>query len=167
MKRGALILLLGVAVGTAGFSGFYYLGTSSCRDLMREPQPELAWLKKEFKLSDAEFARISTLHEAYLPQCAQRCLRIAEQNRQLEALLVQTSAVTPEIQDLLAERARTRAACEAEMLKHFLEVSRTMPPEQGRRYLKWVEQQTLLNPQGMEQRHQSGNSNPIAGHHDM
>ena len=44
----------------------------------------------------------------------------------------------------MAERAKMRADCEAEMLEHFLEVSRTMPPEQGRRYLAWVEQQTFL-----------------------
>jgi hypothetical protein len=125
---------------------------------MSDPQPELAWLKKEFKLSDAEFARITKLHEAYLPYCAQRCMRIAEQNRKLEQLLGQVSSITPEIQDLLAERAKTRADCEAEMLKHFLEVSRTMPSEQGQRYLRWVEQQTFMGGQAMEQRHQSTNS---------
>jgi hypothetical protein len=30
------------------------------------------------------------------------------------------------------------------MLKHFLDVSRAMPPEQGRRYLSWILDQTLL-----------------------
>jgi hypothetical protein len=29
------------------------------------------------------------------------------------------------------------------MLKHFVEVSRTMPPEQGQRYLDWICAQTL------------------------
>jgi Spy/CpxP family protein refolding chaperone len=161
VKKAGLILLAGLLLCTAAFSGFYYLGTASCRATMSEPQPELAWLKKEFKLTDAEFARITKLHEAYLPQCAQRCRRIAEQNRKLEQLLSQSSALTPEVQNLLAERAQTRADCEAEMLKHFLEVSRTMPPEQGRRYLQWVEEQTGLGGQGMEQRHQS---DPMADH---
>ena len=162
MKKAGLILLLGLVVSTAAFSGFYYFGTASCRALARDPQPELAWLKKEFKLSDAEFARIVKLHEAYLPQCAQRCLRIAEQNRKLEQLLSQASSLTPEIQNVLAERAKTRADCEAEMLQHFLEVSRTMPPEQGRRYLEWVEQQTFLSGQAMEERHKTGNSSSMA-----
>ena len=153
MKKSALILLLGLLVCAAAFSGFYYLGTVRCRDMMRAPKPELAWLKKEFKLSDAEFARISQLHEAYLPQCRERCMRIKEQNQKLKQLLSQSETVTPEIQNLLAERAKTRAECEAEMLKHFLEVSRTMPPQQGQRYLAWVEQQTSLRGQGMEQRH--------------
>src|SRR6266568_6689550 len=153
MKKGQTILLLGLLACAAAFFGIYYLGTVHCRDMMRESKPELAWLKSEFKLSDAEFARISQLHEAYLPECRERCKRIKEQGEKLQQLLAQAKAVTPEIQNLLAERAKTRAECEAEMLKHFLEVSRTMPPQQGQRYLAWVEQQTSLRGQGMEQRH--------------
>src|SRR5215831_11254860 len=107
MKKGALILLLGLVVGTAAFTGFYYLGTTSSREMIREPQPELAWLKKEFHLTDAEFARIAQMHEAYLPQCAKRCQRIAEQKQQLDRLLAAASAITPEIENLLLERART------------------------------------------------------------
>ncbi len=167
MKKGAIVLLLGLLLGTAGFSGFYYFGTASCRNMMREPQPELAWLKKEFKLSDAEFARISQLHAAYLPQCAKRCQRIEEQNRKLRQLFTQATNITPEIQALLAERARTRADCEAEMMKHFLEVSRTMPPEQGRRYLEWVEKQTFLHGQAMEERHRIEKGGQMAHEHHV
>jgi hypothetical protein len=156
MKKGGLILLLGLVLGAASFFGFYYLGTASCRDMINRPQPELAWLKKEFNLDDAEFSRVSQLHEAYLPRCAERCRRIELQNQKLQELLRQTTTVTSEIKDLLVERGKMRAACEAEMLGHFIEVSRTMPPEQGRRYLAWAEQQLVLNGQGMEQRHHRG-----------
>ncbi|HEY5910681.1 MAG TPA: periplasmic heavy metal sensor, partial [Verrucomicrobiae bacterium] len=138
MKKGGFILSLGLLMGTAAFCGFYYLGTASCRHMMHEPQPELAWLKSEFGVSEAEFARITALHEAYLPRCAERCQVIEDQNRRLRELLAQNPAVTSEIQSLLTERARTRAQCEAEMLKHFEEVSRAMPAKQGRRYLEWV-----------------------------
>jgi hypothetical protein len=167
MKKSALILLLGLLVSTVAFSGFYYLGTASCREMMREPKPELAWLKKEFHLSDAEFTRISQMHAAYLPQCGERCLRIAEQDGRLQELLATATNMTPEIQNLLAERAKTRADCEAEMLKHFLAVSRTMPPEQGRRYLAWVETQSCLHGQAMEERHKIDDSNHAANHSHM
>ena len=160
MKRGALILLLGLLLCTGAFSGFYYLGTASCRSLMHESQPELAWMKKEFNLTDAEFARLSQLHAAYLPQCRERCRRLEELNVKLQQLLAGTTNVTPAIQTLLAERARMRADCEAEMLQHFLAVSGTMPPEQGRRYLAWVEQQSSIHGQAMERRHQ-----PADEHH--
>ena len=156
MRKSWLILLVGVVLGTAAFSGFYYLGTAPCRTMMHEPQPELAWLKQEFKLSDAEFARITALHEAYLPRCAERCRVIEEQNSKLKELLAKDGTVTPEIQNLLSDRAKVRAQCEAEMLKHFQEVSRAMPAEQGRRYLDWVQEQTILRAQAMEARHKTG-----------
>lgn len=165
MKKGGLILVLGLLLGTAAFAGFYYVGTARCRHLMREPQPELAWLKTEFNLSDADFERITKLHDAYLPQCAERCRLIDEQNTKLRELLANSGTVTPEIQALLLERARTRAQCEAEMLKHFQRVSQAMPPEQGRRYLAWVQEETVLRAQAMESRHKTENARGSAGEH--
>ena len=168
MKKGAVILLLGLFLSAAAFAGFYYLGTARCRAMMRQPQPELAWLKKEFNLSDAEFARISQLHQAYLPKCRERCRRIEEQSAKLEQLLTQSTNVTPEIHAVLNERGKMRADCEAEMLQHFLEVSRTMPSEQGRRYLARVQQQSSLHGAGMEQRHrmdEGGQTHGGGGHH--
>jgi hypothetical protein len=161
MRKGALILLLGLLVAATAFCGFYYLGTASYRSILSQPEPELAWLKQEYHLSDAEFARISRLHAAYLPQCRVRCQRIAQLNARLQQLLATATTVTPEIKSLLAERATTRAECESEMLEHFLQVSRTMPPEQGQRYLAWVERQTFMGGQSME------NSPQMQEHHHM
>jgi len=167
VRKATVILLLGLLGAAAAFSGFYYVGTAPCRALLNEPQPELAWLKREFKLSDAEFARVTKLHEAYLPQCRQRCLLIADQDRRLQQLLATATTMTPEIRNLLLERARTRADCEAEMLNHFLAVSRTMPPEQGRRYLAWAESQSSFRGQAMEERHQTENPTPKANQPEL
>jgi hypothetical protein len=57
--------------------------------------------------------------------------------------------MTPEIEAAVAESARLRGECQRNMLKHFYEVSRTMPPEQGRRYLAWVQERTCLSGEGM------------------
>ncbi len=157
MKKTTLILLLGLLVSIAAFGVCYFAGTAGSRALMKEPQPELAWLKKEFKLGDAEYDRVVALHQAYLPGCAERCRLIEEQNARLKQIMAQSSAFTPQIQEVMAKRAQMRADCEAEMFKHFLEVSRTMPAEQGRRYLAWVEQQTFLKGEAMEQQHQGAN----------
>lgn len=168
MRKGVTILLLGLLLSAAAFGAIYYFGTAPCRAMMRQPQPELAWLKSEFHLTDPEFARITTLHEAYLPNCRERCRRIEEQNGKLQQLLTQSTNITPEIQALLNDRAKMRASCEAEMLQHFLEVSRTMPPEQGRRYLAWVQQQSSLHGAAMEQRHrmdEGGQMHMSGGHH--
>jgi len=165
MKKGGVILLLGLLLGAAAFAGFYYLGTAPCRNMMHEPQPELAWLKKEFNLSDDDFARVTAMHEAYLPQCGKRCQVIGEQNAKLAELLSKDPTVTPEIESLLTERAKTRALCEAEMLKHFQEVSRAMPAEQGRRYLVWVQEQTVLRAQAMESRHKTDGGHEMMKEH--
>jgi hypothetical protein len=169
VRKGPAILLLGLLLSAAAFSAIYYFGTAPCRAMMRQPQPELAWLKSEFHLTDAELARITKLHEAYLPNCRERCRRIEEQNAKLQQLLAQSTNVTPEIQALLNERAKMRANCEAGMLQHFLEVSRTMPPDQGRRYLAWVQQQSSLHGAGMEQRHRTdeGGHMHMGGGHQM
>ena len=150
MKRGLLILALGVVGAAVAFCCAYLMGTATPRALMRSAEPELAWLKYEFKLGDAEFKRISELHGGYLPQCKERCLRIDGMNDRLSVMLANASQVTPELEKLLNERAQMRATCQAEMLKHFFEVSRTMPPEQGKRYLAWVRGSTCLREPAMD-----------------
>jgi hypothetical protein len=150
MRRGLLILALGLVGATLAYCCVYLMGTAKPRALMRSAQPELAWLKHEFNLGDAEFTRISQLHAGYLPHCMERCRRIDQLNDTLSNALATTTQVTPKIEKLLSERAQMRATCQAEMLKHFFEVSRTMPPEQGKRYLAWVRENTCLREQAMD-----------------
>ena len=149
MKRAIFILVGGVLLACAGYCAFYFLGTASHRSLLASQTPELLWLKKEFSLSDAEFTRVSELHEAYLPQCEERCRHIAELNGKLSKLIASTTQMTTEIEKLLADRGKMRADCQAEMLKHFFEVSQTMPADQGKRYLVWVQEQTCVAEQMM------------------
>lgn len=150
MKRGLLILALGVVGAVAAFCCVYLMGTAKPRAMLQSPQPELAWLKHEFNLGDGEFKRISELHAGYLPQCQERCLRIDDLNEKLSKALAAASGLTSEIEAYLKERAQMRAMCQTEMLKHFFEVSRTMPPEQGKRYLAWVQEHTCLREQAMD-----------------
>ena len=58
MKKGFIILLLGLIAGVGAFAGGYLLRSAAHRHMLSESKPELAWLKEEFKLTDAEFARI-------------------------------------------------------------------------------------------------------------
>jgi len=147
MKRAIAILGLGLAAGTLAFCGPYFSTTAHCRAAMRAEQPELWWLKEEFHLNDAEFKRISDLHAGYLPKCEELCSRIASKNAELRAILEKTDTVTPAIEEKLAEVAQLRAECQKNMLAHFLAVSRAMPPEEGKRYLAWIVEQTLPGSQ--------------------
>jgi hypothetical protein len=162
MKRTGLILLAGLLLACAAYCGVYYLATAADRNLEQDATPELAWLKKEFNLSDAEFKRISDLHAAYQPRCAEMCKRIAAKHAELQELLAQSGTMTPEIQKNLAESAQIRAECQTAMLAHFFEVSRTMPPAEGKRYLEWVEEKAFGTMQDMSAaastpRHDHGN----------
>jgi len=165
MRRGILILALGLVVGALAYCCVYFMGTTTPRALMQSAQPELAWLKREFNLGDAEFKRICELHAGYLPQCKKRCQRIDELNNALSSTLASATQVTPELEKLLSERAQIRANCQAEMLKHFFEVSRTMPPEQGKRYLAWVRENTCLREQAMDHDMDSHAGKEMPSHH--
>ena len=144
MKRSGLVLLAGIVLAVAAYVGFYSAFSAKSRSLAASQEPELYWLKHEFQITDGEFSRISEMHESYRAGCAQRCRLIDERNEELKRLLASSSSITPEIEKALAETARLRAECQSKMLQHFYEVSRTMPPEQGRRYLAWVTERTIL-----------------------
>jgi hypothetical protein len=143
MRKPLLILLGGLAVAALAYCGVYYAGTADCCQMAKADAPELAWLKQEFHLTDAEFKRITEMHEAYLSGCAERCRRIDQKNQDLARLLAATNAITPEIEKALSESALLRADCQKKMLQHFYDVSRTMPSDQGKRYLAWVQQKTI------------------------
>ena len=83
------------------------------------------------------------LHEGYLPKCQEMCSRIAQKKGELEAALSLSQGVTPEVEEKLLELATLRSQCQAQMLRHFHEVSLAMPPEQGGRYLTAMEEATL------------------------
>jgi len=141
MNRSLVILLGALVLGASMFGVAYFAGRDACR--MTRPTDDLSWLRDEFHLSDAEMARIRKLHEGYLPKCAEMCAKIAAKKSDLETALGGTTNVNPAAQQKLAELAALRAQCQAQMLQHFIEVSQTMPPEQGRRYLAEMQRLTL------------------------
>mgnify|MGYP001217499892 FL=1 len=109
------------------------------------PEGGLLWLKTEFHLSDAEYERISAMHESYLPGCMERCKEIARVRTEFFALIKNSKSVTPDLKAKLDESARLRARCSELMLAHFYEVAAAMPPEAATRYLEWVTRETLMD----------------------
>jgi len=144
MKRPGLLFITGIVMAVAAYFAFYFAFSAKSRSLADSHEPELQWLKNEFHIADSDFARISEMHDSYRAGCAQRCRLIDEKNEELKRLLAHSTSITPELERALAETARLRAECQSKMLQHFYEVSRTMPSEQGRRYLAWVTERTIL-----------------------
>lgn len=144
MKRAYLILFAGIVLATLAYAGCYFGITAPHRAMVNSEAPELEWLKIKFKLDDAEFKRISEMHEAYMPRCEEMCRLVRAKNDELKASLARTNTVTSEIETKLAQIAELRTSCQKMMLEHFFKVSRAMPPEQGKRYLAWVQEKTIL-----------------------
>ncbi len=143
MKRAFIIFISGLLLAATAYCGFYFLGSAAERNLAQSQTPELAWLKKEFHLDDAEFQRISELHAAYQTHCAEMCGPDCGQERRVAGAARQPTTRSPrKSKSKLSEAAQIRADCQAAMLAHFCEVSRTMPPAEGKRYLAWVAEKT-------------------------
>jgi hypothetical protein len=144
MSRLRWLLILGLTGAVAAYCLGYFGRLGMAGHAAGNQLDELSWLKKEFRLGEADFARIEQLHQRYLPHCREMCAQVDAINQRLKDLLATTNQVTPEIEQALADAAQTRTKCQVMMFEHFYEVSRAMPPEQGRRYLDWVQRHTLL-----------------------
>ena len=151
MKRSHLIVLLALVASAAVFLVSYSVAQRFCARHLARTADDLDWLRQDFRLSDAEMARVRKLHEGYLPKCAEMCARIASKKRDLEAALAGATNVPPEAAQKLKELALLRAQCQTQMLRHFIEVSREMPPEQGQRYLAEMQRLTLGFHEQIEQ----------------
>jgi hypothetical protein len=164
MRRSLLILLALLLAGAAIVGASYLLSRRICVHELAASGDDLAWLRDEFHLGDAELQRVRQLHEGYLPKCHENCARIAAKKRELQAELDKAQGMTPEARQKLTEVAGLRAQCQANMLAHFYEVSQAMPPEQGRRYLAEMQRLTLGFHEQIENT-MSGDASSPHGHH--
>ncbi len=137
------LVLAALLVGSAMFAVCYWTASRACIAFGTQRPDDLAWICHEFKLTDVEMARIRLLHEGYLPKCEAMCVRIDAKNRELAAVLDVATNISTEVERKLGESAALRAECQAQMLRHFQEVARTMPVEQGARYLAEMRHLTL------------------------
>jgi len=138
------------------FAGSYSAARHVCAVSAAQSPDDLAWLRQEFHLTDADIARIRQLHDGYMPECMKMCARIAAKKQEVEAALGTGTNVSAEARTKLVELGELRAQCQAQMLQHFITVSQAMPPEQGRRYLAEMRRVTLGSHEELEQSMSSG-----------
>jgi hypothetical protein len=166
MRRSLLILAAALVVCTAVVSASYFVARQCCARLLTNPADDLEWLRSEFHLSDAELQHVRQLHEGYLPQCRAICAHIAVKKQELQAeFAASTNHVTPAVEQTLQDIAVLRAQCQAQMLQHFQEVSQTMPPAEGRRYLAEMQRLTLGFHEQFENRMSGPAHEHEHGHH--
>jgi hypothetical protein len=160
MRRPLIILAAMLLAGAAVFLAGQRLAADWGAKHLARPTDDLAWLRLEFRLNDAELARVRQLHNGYLPQCGEFCARIDARKRELQAALASGTNTPATIEHKLIEIGTLRAQCQAAMLQHFRAVSQVMPAEQGRRYLSEMQRLTLGFHEQVERTMPSNASSP-------
>ena len=139
MKRTILIVMLGLVVGLTTHFTYFRLQVATSTDSL---DGQLAWMKTELNLSDAQFTRIRELHEASSP----RLRNLAAQVNQLQAEFVAFEQVrqTSDRVDFIefarfvdARRAINRQ-CLDSTKQLVLASAEVMNPQQRQRYMRLV-----------------------------
>ena len=160
MRRPLIVFAAMLLAGAAAFLAGQRLAVQWCAQHMARPTDDLAWLRLEFRLNDAELARVRQLHNGYLPKCGEFCERIDVRKRELQAMLASGTNTSATLEQKLIEIGTLRAQCQAAMLQHFRDVSQVMPAEQGRRYLSEMQRLTLGFHEQIERTMPSDASSP-------
>jgi Spy/CpxP family protein refolding chaperone len=147
MKKRLGILVLALVAGIAAFWSMRSCKMAARNGVLLDSMSELAWVRSDLKLTDAQFAKVAELHAAYRPNCVEMCRRIAEVRGKVEELAKASRSVTPELEAALREHAETHAECQQAMLRHLYETAATLDPDQARTYLE-----TML-PMAMDSTH--------------
>jgi hypothetical protein len=136
MKRGLLILILALAAGAAAFVVARSHRQSAHSEILLDSMPELAWLRTELKLTEAQFRQASGLHTAYRPVCAEMCHHISAAHAKLETLAQSGRGITPELTAAIQHHARVHAECQEKMLEHLYQTAALLDDGQAARYLE-------------------------------
>jgi hypothetical protein len=139
MKRALLVLLLGVASGTAAHLGYFHLRRTAA---LYAPDSELVWIRSELNLSDAQYAQIKELHESSGRQLQDLAGRVTRLQAELAAF--ETERRDTDKIDFIAfakfldeQRAMDRQY--AETTRMLVDsTARLMTPSQRKRYLTLV-----------------------------
>jgi hypothetical protein len=136
MKKGLLILMLALVAGVAAFVVARSHRQSAHNKILLDSIPELAWLRTELKLSEAQFRQASELHTAYRPICAEMCRNITEAHARLESLAQTGRGITPELAAAIQHHAHVHAECQEKMLEHLYQTAALLDDKQATRYLE-------------------------------
>lgn len=140
MKRGLWIIVAALLAGLAGFAITHWqccavLTGNTAPHHGSSLLPELEWLRREFGLTDAQFARASELHRAYRPTCEGLCAKVMASHEKVEKLVAGGTQISPELKAALQEHAALHVECQTEMLTHLYQTAACLSPEQARSYL--------------------------------
>jgi Spy/CpxP family protein refolding chaperone len=131
------IVLLAAAAGATGFVAFQAASDAEVSRALAK-QDAMEWLRADFKLTDAQFAAIKKLHDAYSVVCEEHCREIMRAVRARNELKAAPQADTPAIATAERRVEELRLVCESAIATHVRECAAQMSPEAGQRYLALI-----------------------------
>ncbi len=141
--KGLLIIAIAVAAGIGSYEVYFWTATAPTAAMLFNPDGEMEWLKREYHLTDAQFARIRQLHREYAPKCELMCEKIASANGRLGQLIKANRTLTPEMDTALNECMVVQSECRRALFGHVYAVSTEMSPENGARYVEMMKERIL------------------------
>ncbi|HZP59513.1 MAG TPA: hypothetical protein VFB27_04245 [Opitutaceae bacterium] len=140
MKYTGLILLLGLTAGLAAHFIYFDLHRPCAGD---DLDCQLAWMRTELNLSDAQFARIKQLHQASNPQLRAFAGEVSRLQAELAAFerLRRTDGRVDfvEFAQLVKTQRAINQECVALTQRLVLAAADVMDPHQRQRYLDLVQ----------------------------
>lgn len=137
MKRLVVTVALAILLGWVAYAVSFHLASFTfCR--APDAKDPSSWICQEYHLSNAQYAQVKQLEDAYAPRCADLCHQIQQSHDSLKKLILANSTLTPEVKVALQKDAAVEQECREAMLEHFYAVSQAMPPDEGKRYLKMM-----------------------------
>lgn len=130
----AVLVLL---AATAGYVCYRLSGDASLHAAATKGDP-MAWLRADFHLTDAQYAAVQKLHQAYAGSCAEHCRMIQEATKARNALQSASRSDPTAMLDAEKKLQELRAHCETAITRHVREVAALMSPDEGQRYLALV-----------------------------
>lgn len=155
MIRNLVIAALSLALLVCVYGGVFRLFTADTAEAMTADRPELEWLRREYAVSDEQFASIKQKHEAHDIICRQLCLDLVNAKKQLDAAITNSPKMSSEVQEAFTAWAEQRRNCREKAIEHMYDVSSVMTPEAAERYRARI-YETLIVPGRMPHVDQNG-----------
>ena len=139
MKHTLVILTLGLVVGLATHLAYFRLHEPAATDTL---DGQLAWMKTELQLTDAQYTRIKALHEASSPKLRAMAAQVAQLQGEFTAFehIRRTSDRVDflEFARFVETRRHVSRECLDSTRQLVLASAEVMTPQQRQRYIRLV-----------------------------
>ena len=139
MNRTILVVLLGLAVGLGTHAIYFQLHRPAGLDSL---DGQLAWIRDELKLTDAQYAQIKELHEASSPRLRALAAEVARMQAEFTAF-ENTRRTTDKVDfiefaQFVETRRNINRECQESTRRLVMATADVMTPEQRAHYLGLV-----------------------------